>query len=120
MDLVREHIPQSMYTRAAFAWAAYEMSTGNTEMSILVRNPYTSNGEFALDRLVAILNEDGLVKKIARFRTDDSDIAYDLVHTFAKKIFNAHLPLPNVTSTCQGFGICKKTGSCLTGLTQPW
>lgn len=93
-DLVREHIPQSMYTHAAFAWAAYEMSTGNTELSILVRNPYTSNGEFALDSLVAILNKDRLTKKIARFGTDDSDIVYDLVHTFANKIFNAHLPLP--------------------------
>lgn len=92
-DLVRDIIPLSIYTRAALAWAAYEMSTGNSEMSILVRNPYTSNGEFALHRLVAILNRDGLAKKIARFRTDDSAIAYDLVHTFAKKIFNAYLPL---------------------------
>jgi hypothetical protein len=91
-DLVRHIIPLSIYTRAAFAWAAYEMSTGNSELSILVRNPYAPNGEFALDRLVAILNKVGLVKKIARFRTDDSDIAYDLVHSFAQKVFNAYLP----------------------------
>jgi hypothetical protein len=85
-----EDIYPDMYTRAAIAWVAYEMGDSSKQLSNLIRHPYTDDGEFALKSLVAILNKDDLAEEVAKFRTDNSNIAHELVHTFATKVFYAH------------------------------
>lgn len=86
-------VPFSGYSLTATAWAAYEIGRNNSTLRNLLRNPFNSYGEFDLVGLVALLSRDNLVSDISLFKTDDSDIAFELISTFAAKMFKAHYPL---------------------------
>lgn len=58
-----EGIYPDLYTRAAIACAVHEMSSGSTQLSNLVKNPFTEDGKFALHSLVTILSTDNLAEK---------------------------------------------------------